>query len=1019
MQAKGFIKILIIGLLIAALYQLSFTVLASRQQDKAEKYAMEIADEGGKEGDEYQIEVTKNKKFYLDSIKNEVVYNFGIADFTYKELTERQLSLGLDLKGGISMLVEVDQADALRQISLNHPDKGFNDAIDAAIADQANSTDGFIDLFGKKYEELNPNGNLASIFANIEEFRDRVDNNSSNADVLKEIKKDVKAKTSETHNVLTTRIDQFGVAQPNITEPDDNGRINIELPGADNADRIREIIQTSAILEFYETSPGSQSGNILFEMNDVLIGVLGLEVDTAVVEIVEEEVVEEAIDTAVATLDDGLGDLGNDLSGLETDLGEDTTANNEALFPLFQVLSPQLSVDEASGQQYWSESPIIASTSERYLEQAKDYLALEELQAVIPRDVMFLWSAKPYKNQETGEQTDVYFLYAIKKSQNGGPALTGETIRDAYPSVDELGRPAVSMSMNTTGATKWEKVTGENVGVPVAIVLDNKVFSAPAPSEAISGGNSQISGLDDFEESEDLANILKSGKLEAQINILEGVEIGASMGGDSKRAGLAALAIGLILVLLFMILYYSGAGAIANIALVANLILIVGFLAGYGAALTLPGMAGIVLTIGMAVDANVIIFERIREELRRGKGLRLAISDGFSRSYAAIIDANATTLIAAVVLYKLGSGPVTGFAIVLIVGIIASLISAVFLTRLIFEGFIARDKKVGFSMGWSEKVFANTNINFLGKRKIAYIISSVIIVAGLVSMFTKGFDLGVDFKGGRSYVVAFDQEVDTDGLREALTVAFDDKVPVVKQYGVSSKVQVTTSYMIGENATNVDSIIVDKLYAVAQDFYNEAPSQEVFTTVSIESVNKVDTSIADDIKSSAYKAGSVGAFLIFLYLLFRFRKWQFGVGALGAVVHDILIILSIFSIFSGILPFSLEIEQKFIAALLTIIGYSINDTVVVFDRIREYLTEHPKRALEENVNGAINSTLSRTLMTSLTTFLVVVVLFIVGGEAIRGFSFALLVGVLVGTYSSIFIASSILVDTMKGKKGKS
>ncbi|MCB0509906.1 MAG: protein translocase subunit SecD, partial [Bacteroidetes bacterium] len=562
-------------------------------------------------------------------------------------------------------------------------------------------------------------------------------------------------------------------------------------------------------------------------------------------------------------------------------------------------------------------------------------------------------------------------------------------------------------------ANKWAQITGENVGKQIAIVLDNKVFSAPNVNGQITGGRSSITGLDDFDEAKDLANILKSGKLDAQINIPQEAVVGASLGKEAIRSGLMALAIGFLMVILFMVLYYSGAGVIANIALLVNIVFIMGTLASLGAALTLPGLAGIVLTIGMAVDANVIIFERIKEELRKGKGMRLAISDGFSKSYSAIIDANVTTFITAATLLWLGAGPVKGFAIVLMIGIIASFISAVFLSRLIFEGLSSKDKNVGLSMSWSENILKDANFDFLGKRKIAYAVSAVIIVLGIASMATKGFELGVDFRGGRSYVVAFDQEISTDAIRNDLATTFGTP-PTVKTFGNSKTIQVITSYEIESTDPAMDSTVSYMLYEGVKANYAAAPSAEEFMKTGLIQSNKVDTSIADDIRTSALKAGLVGAFLIFIYLLIRFRKWQYGVGAVGAVIHDSLILLSVFSIFWGEwFPFSLEIEQKFIAAILTVIGYSINDTVIVFDRIREYFDEHPTRDIVSNVNAAINSTLSRTLMTSFTTILVVLVLFLFGGEAIKGFSFALLIGIIVGTYSSIFIASSIVVDTMK------
>jgi SecD/SecF fusion protein len=1015
MQAKGFIRLFIIALIVVALYQLSFTFLASNQEKKAEKFALELVNPEGLSAEEYNFELKKWRNYYLDSIKNEVVVDLFIADFTYRELQERQLSLGLDLKGGISMLVEIDQADVLRKISLESKDEAFNSAIDAAIVAQTSNPgqDDFLTLFLNEYTRINPQGKLAGIFAPIEEFRDKITWESTNADVIAQLRNSMDAKINETYNILVTRIDQFGVAQPFISQPDRNGRIYIELPGAENTERIRNIIQTSAILEFYETYEMPEVGDYLADANEVLRDLLGLAKSTQKSEETEEaETITEEPAEAVETDEDDLSSLLGELE--KTDDSVDSEISN----PLFEVLYPNITTNDA-GQQFYGSGAIIGFVTKRNMDKVNEYLSYEEVKAVFPRNLKLLWSAKPITDQNN-KPTDTYALYAIKKAPDGKAALTGDVILDAFSSIDELGRAQVNMSKNAMGAKKWADITRENEGRQIAIVLDNKVFSAPVSRGEITGGRSQIDGMASIDEARDLANILKSGKIDAQINIPQEAVVGATLGKASIRAGLSALAIGLLLVLVFMIMYYGGAGAIANVALMVNLVLILGALASMGAALTLPGMAGIVLTIGMAVDANVIIFERIREELRKGKAMRLAISDGFSRSYSAIIDANVTTLIASLVLLWLGRGPVQGFAIVLIIGIIASLISAVLLSRLIFDSFSIKDKAVSVSLPWSSNILTNTSIDFVSKRKVAYIISGIIVFAGLVSILTRGFELGVDFKGGRSFVVAFDQNVQTDAIRTKLTEVFENQVPVVKTFGGPTKVQIITSYEIESTNPKMDSIITFKLYDGLQGFYAEAPTYESFTISGnyLEQSNKVDTSIADDIKWSALKAGTVGALLIFFYLLIRFRKWQFGVGALGAVIHDILILLGVFSLLYTIMPFSMEVEQKFIAAVLTIIGYSINDTVVVFDRIREYFEEHPSRSLADNINGAINSTLSRTLMTSLTTFLVVAVLFVFGGDAIRGFSFALLLGVLVGTYSSVFIASSILFDTLKEKAKK-
>ncbi len=1013
MQAKGFIKFIIIGLLVFAIYQLSFTFLGSHFKAKAEAYGVEKA--ASFSGAEATMEAKKARLYYLDSIKNTTVVDLGFTELTYDDINKQQLKLGLDLKGGISMLVEIDNADILKKLSHESEDKFFNEAIALTTKEASSSQLGFIEAFAKNYNKVSDGASLASIFAPYEEYKGKIDWKDSNEDVIKAIKKEVEAKWSETHNVLTTRIDQFGVANPFISKPDAKGRIFLELPGAENSDRIRKIIQTSALLEFYEVYELKELDKLLGDINGVVRTKLGLDV--------KEEINTETSKTEdkVAKTDttNDLGDLDGlgGLSGDESDglLGDDSTGTKQAN-PLYEVFQPNYS--KKGDNYYINDGPIIGFALSRDKETINKYFAMEEVKALFPRDLRFMWSAKAFRNGD-GTFSDTYMLYAIRTTKLGGPYLSGEVIVDAYNSKDPMGRDVVGMSMNGIGAKKWAELTkkcnptgDKNSGRSIAIVLDNKVFSAPRSNGEITGGNSQITGMDDLAEAQDLANILKSGKLEAKINIPQEAVVGASLGKAAISSGLTALIAGFLLVVLFMILYYSGAGLIANIALIVNVVLIMGALTSLRAALTLSGIAGIVLTIGMAVDANVIIFERIREELRKGKGPKLAIADGFKHSYSAIIDANVTTLIAGGVLLFFGAGPVKGFAVVLIIGIIASFISAVFLSRLIFDWWLNKDKKVSFSNSFSANVLTNANFDFLGKRKLFYAISGIIILAGLVSIFTSGFDLGVDFKGGRSYVIEFDQAVSTDAIREELSVVFGEE-STVKKYDVDSKVQIITAYKIEDRSKTVDSLIVDKLYAGLKGFFIKAPDKESFALSSIIQSNKVDTSIADDIKISAYEAGSIGAILIFLYILIRFRKWQYGAGAIVAVLHDVLVILAVFSIFKGILPFSLEIEQKFIAAILTIIGYSINDTVVVFDRIREYLIEHPSKDFKTNVNSAINGTLTRTLMTSFTTLLVVAIMFIFGGPAIKGFSFALLVGIFVGTYSSIFIASAILVDTWK------
>lgn len=1026
MQAKGFIKFIITGLLLFAIYQLSFTLVGSIYNSKANTYAEEHAAEFS--GSDVAYQKRKAKVHFLDSIKNEVVLNLGFTKLTYDDINKQRLKLGLDLKGGISLLVEIDNADILRKLSHNSDDEFFNKAIEITKAEAANSQDGFIEAFAKNYDKISNGAKLAAIFAPYEEFKGKIAWEDSNADVIEAITKEIESTWDKTHEILVSRIDQFGVANPLISKPDNKGRIFVELPGAENSKRIVNIIQTSALLEFYKVYELYEIDEAMGKANDILRTKLGLdeEIIEEQKEIKSDSAIVSITDTTITDEDDGLGNLSNNddgLGGLSDNTSDEDTVKKAN--PLYELFSPNVRKNEA-GQYNYSGGPIVGYVLGTNREKLREYFEMEEVKSVLPRDLQFMFSAKPFKNEDD-TYSDTYFLYAVRAKNNSGePYVSGEVIIDAYNSKDPVrGIDIVNMSMNAIGARKWENLTDETnpTGLEkdargIAIALDNKVFSAPVSNGKISGGRTQISGSFSLEEAQDLANILKSGKLDAKLNIPQEAVVGASMGKDAITAGVTSLAIGFLLVIVFMLLYYSGAGIIANIALIVNLVLTMGALTSIQAALTLPGIAGIVLTIGMAVDANVIIFERIREELRKGKGLKLAISDGFSHSYSAIIDANITTLIAGVVLVYFGAGPTKGFAVVLIIGIVASFISAVFLSRMIFDWWVSKDNRtISFSNSFSANLLSNTKIDFIGKRKMFYAISGAIILAGLTSMILRdeAFELGVDFKGGRAYVIEFDQSVSTDAVRESLAAVFGEE-STVKKYDVDSKVQITTAYKIEDDNLEVDNEIVTKLYEGLKQFFINAPTQEVFAVKSIVQKNKVDTSIADDIKVSAYEAGLIGAVLIFFYILVRFRKWQYGAGAITAVVHDVLIILSIFSIFQGILPFSLEIEQKFIAAILTIIGYSINDTVVVFDRVRESLKEYPSRDFKTNVNSAINSTVSRTVMTSFTTLLVVFLLFAFGGPAIKGFAFALLVGIFVGTYSSIFIASSILVDTTKVKK---
>lgn len=1037
MQAKGLIKFFVAALILVCIYQLLFTYVSVSEESKMGDIALERVTKG-EEIDQFvpsdiqnRAEVidsitkewSNTKARLLDSISSEVVLNMYFAEYSYQEVKERQLSLGLDLQGGMSVVLQISLEELIRAMSNESEDPDFDKALKLAIERQKNSQENLVVLFGAAYNEVAPEGKLARIFA-TPEYKDQITFNSTNEEVLSVISEEAKGAIGRTFNILRSRIDQFGVTQPNISLQESSGRIIIELPGVKNPERARALLQATAKLEFWETWDNRSIFNPLMESNEILLEILGLneeadssETDSLVSDLLAEEDVEPTTpDTSSAKSDSLSDDSFLDLLTEEGGEGDSTSVDDGLLsaeearkkFPLFSngsILMPATGQDE-NGQVVLQEGPVVGYSFSQDRDKVMEYLSYEEVKALFPRNIKFLWGHQPVGN-------NIYALYAIKTrpSEDKAP-LEGDVIVDARQDYDQNGRPDIDMVMNSEGAKIWKRLTKDNIGNSIAIVLDDVVYSAPVVQGEIGGGRSQITGNFTIKTAKDLSNIIKAGKLPAPAKIVEEEIVGPSLGAESIRAGSMSLVIGLALVLLFMVAYYAKAGLISNVVLVLNLFFIMGVLASFGASLTLPGIAGIVLTIGMAVDANVIIFERVREELARGKGLRLAISDGYSASYSAIVDANVTTLITGFILLFFGLGPVKGFATVLVIGIFSSLLTAVLVSRLIVDKFTGKDKGVTFFTKFSEGMFKNLDLKLLDKRKIAYGLSTLVIALGIISMVTRGFQLGVDFQGGRSYVVRFDQSVNAVDISKALEDEFEI-APQVKTYGADNQVKITTAYRIDEEGIEIDGEIEDMLYSGVKEFFAVQPDKATFMDQYKMSSIKVGPTIADDILKGAYFAAIFSFIGIFLYILVRFRKWQFGLGAITAVVHDMLVVLSIFSIFAGILPFSLEIDQAFIAALLTIIGYSINDTVVVFDRIREYINLHPTTGITGTANMAIDHTLSRTLITSLTTLIVVVILFIFGGEVIRGFSFALLIGIIVGTYSSIFIAAPVAVDTLK------
>jgi SecD/SecF fusion protein len=988
MQGKGAIRFFAIALSIACLYSLSFTFVANKVESDAKEYAA---------GD-----ITREKA-YLDSMETEVVYNLGIGKFTFQECKQLQLNLGLDLKGGMNVTMEISLSDLVRSMANNNTDTTFNKAIRTAEQKSIRSDKNFIDLFNDEYKNLDPNVKLASIFA-TKENSPRITYNSSNDEVIKVLKLEAQSAIDRSFNILRTRIDKFGVTQPNIQLQQGSNRVLIELPGVTEPDRVRKLLQGSAQLEFWDVYANSEIISYLDKANKSLKDKLAI-----------SKTIAPAIKgDSAATVDTAKAES-NDLAllkNVKSDTGKTDTSKSLESFtkdnPLFAVLNPNIGQNE-QGQQVVAPGPVIGFALLRDTSKVNAFLTMPEVRSNFPSDVRFLWGVKSINDK------NVFELYAIKANTRDGKApLGGEVISDARSDIDQKGNPEVIMAMNTDGAKIWRRMTAEAAAdkdnkKSIAIVLDNYVYSAPTVQNEISGGVSNISGSFTVNETKDLANVLKAGKLPAPARIVEEAIVGPSLGQEAINAGLISSVVGLIVVLIFMAIYYNKAGLIADLALFTNVFFIMGILASLGAVITLPGIAGIVLTIGMSVDANVLIYERIREELETGKSFRLAIADGYRNAYSSIIDANVVTLISGVILYTFGSGPILGFATTLIIGIVTSLFAAIFISRLIFEGQIAKDKVVSFTNKFTQGFFKDANFDFLARRKLFYAISTAIIVAGIISLIFRGLSFGVDFKGGRTYVVRFDKEVSVGNIRTSLTKEFGG-APEVKTFGSANQVKITTSYLIEKGGDEAEKIVEGKLMA--------GLSQIGDNSGKILSQQKVGPTIADDIKTSAVWAILLSLAAVFFYILIRFKRWQFGMGAMVALLHDVLILLSLFSIFNGILPFSLDIDQQFIAAVLTVMGYSMNDTVVVFDRVREYMNLHHTKneGLAPVINNALNSTLSRTMVTGLTTMFVLIILFIFGGEILRGFSFAMLIGVIFGTYSSLFVATPIVVDFIRKEK---
>lgn len=990
------------------LYYLSFTFVSRGIQKEATDFAV----------DSTGVLNFSMKQKYLDSIWTEPSYNLLGVDYTFQEVKENELNLGLDLQGGMHVILEVSPVDIIKGLSGNNEDPNFNQAIQEARLAQRNSQAKFVNLFYDAYRRLEPNKPLAQIFATAAN-RGRIDFDTSDDDILTVLDEEVESAIDRSFNILRTRVDRFGTSQPNIQRLQNTGRIQIEIPGADNPERVRKLLQGVARLEFWEVATPDEFQNSLVAINDMLVKeqerMRLVEKDVSGgIEAPEEDLGElltpndpiDSLTVADSQESDSTNDLAAQLEGDSSVVGLDSiTASQSPLFTLLQTGDGTLVYN-------------VKDTS-----KINSIFKREDVQSLLPRTLKVFWDVKPHDHEgDTGEPH--LELHFVKTARNGQAPLTGEVINDARQDLDQASRPAISMQMNAAGAKVWKKLTADNVGRRIAIVLDSYVYSAPTVQNEIPNGNSQITGNFSIEEAKDLANILKAGSLPAPTRIVQEEIIGPTLGKEAQQQGVISIVSGLVLVILFMVAYYSKGGFVANFALTFNIFFIMGILAQLNAALTLPGIAGIVLTIGMSIDANVLIFERIREELRNGKHLREAIDTGFKKAYSSIIDSNVTTFLTAVILNWLGQGPVKGFAVTLMIGIACSFFSAVFITRVIIDWMVRRkgdNTNLSFKTPLSGKLLSNLNFNFLGKRKIAYVFSGILLTAGITLISINGLNLGVDFQGGRSYVVTFTQPVAASEMKTGLTEAFEGNGTEVKTFGASNVIKVTTSYLVNEDSDSADVMVeralISGLSGLTGKDYVRDDSKVDDSTFTISSSEKVGATIADDIKNASLESIAFSLVVIFLYILVRFRRWQFGLGAIVALFHDTLAVLSFYAI-ADALGFSFEVDQVFIAAILTVIGYSINDTVIVFDRIRETLGLKTSSDLEKTVNTAINNTMSRTLITSFTTLIVILVLLFFGGEVLRGFSFSLFIGILIGTYSSIYIASPVVVDLQKKKLSK-
>ena len=996
MQNKGFVKVFAVLLTLVCMFYLSFSFVTRHYNSKAAEYA------GGD---------PVKESSYLDSLSTQKVW----LGYTLKECREMEISLGLDLKGGMNVVLELNVADVIRSLSNNNQDENFNKALDLAYENQATSQKDFIDLFAEEYKKLDNGARLSAIFSTFE-LKDKITPQSSDAQVIAVLKEELKSAIDNSFNVLRTRIDRFGVVSPNIQRLETAGRILVELPGVKEPERVRKLLQGSANLEFWETYNLPEIYQQLVAADNMLATILksddtaAVGSDTTAIEATEEVVADNAAAETTNDADSLLAKIGEDKPEAQAAKSMEEFAKQHPLFAVLQI-------NQYNGQ--LAPGPVVGIADKKDIAKINEYLNMKQVKDILPRNLSLKWGVKAIDEKE-----QYFYLYAIKMTnRDGTPALGGDVVTDANADfVQQAGRSEqqVSMTMNAEGAKAWARLTKENIGKAVAIVLDDMVYSSPNVQVEITGGRSQITGHFTPEEAKDLANVLKSGKMAASVHIVQEDVVGPSLGQEAINSGVISFVLALILLMFYMCAFYGVLpGLIADGALVLNIFFTMGILASFQAVLTLPGIAGMVLTLGMAVDANVLIYERTKEELRAGKSLNKAIADGYSNAFSAIFDSNLTSIITGVVLFYFGTGPIRGFATTMIIGLFASFLTAVFLTRIVYEALLAKDKlkNVTFTTSITKDLLTNPKINFLAARKVGYLIPAGIIVLGAISMSTIGLNNGIDFTGGRNYVIRFAQDVKTDEVRNLLDAQLDGSVSVI-QIGTPDQVRVSTNYKIEDNDPAIDQEIENKLFEGVKSLLPEGTTLAQFTDQYIQSSQKVGPSMADDIKNAAFLAVVFAMFCMAAYILLRFRDISFSVGAFASVAVTTLCIISFYTLLWKVLPFSMEVDQTFIAAILTIIGYSINDTVVVFDRIRETIGLYPKRDRYQVINDALNSTLSRTFNTSLTTLVVVLCIFILGGATIRSFTFAILLGIIIGTYSTLFVATPIAYELQKKKINK-